>query len=209
LEKGLNGDWGEALPVTGDGEGVPTGPYLDDPTPKCSDLLVNAIATFLQSVKSPLLTQDPGFVSQVMAQAQKYSLDPRLFIAETLESGYGVSNAATMLDNPFGLLDGKQHNLDFSNNGSPAAGVAAAVVVEGTTLNNLINVNHESLTQMYSGLGGIPNKKTGTWTRPPAYCSVPGCPAFGAKLGDQIKKMGGDPKDLKYPTAEVGGKKCQ
>ena len=134
---------------------TPLQPPESDPGPSvpvipCSSLLVSAITGFLTSNNSPLLSQDPQFISQVMKAAAAAGVDPRLFIAETEESGLGTSNVARTMDNPFGLKL-KNINTDYSSAGNAVAGVGNAVVDEGRTLNTFVNVYGETVSQMYSG----------------------------------------------------------
>jgi RHS repeat-associated protein len=195
------GGGGGYSPVPGGGSGGGGG---GSALPKCADLLSNTITSFLKSANSPLLTQDPSFVSQVMAEAQLVGVSPLLFAAETMESGYGTSVVATTMDNPFGLKSNNQ-NINYSGQG----GVASAIVAEGNTLNNLVNNLGENLGQMYSGLPGLTDARGWNWLRPPAYCQSAGCPSFGTDLGKALVKMGGDPNNLKYPKGQVGKTKCQ
>jgi hypothetical protein len=153
----------------------------------------------------------PAFVTQVMAEAQPVGVDPRLFIAETAESGYGTSTAATKLDNPFGLKD-RGGNENFSSNVGPGAADGAAILAEGSTLSRFVNTWNENLYQMYSGYGGI--AQGGSWLRKPSYCQVSAgfvgpnsCQQFGGVVAAALTKMGGDPTNLKYPS-EVEGTKC-
>ena len=173
----------------------------DKGPPDCDVLLTSAMESFLKSHSPGLLTKDPDFVSQVMKAAAENGVDPRLFIAETGESGWGTSNAAMKLDNPFRLMVTVrtkrgiiQRSIDFALRAANATvGFGNAVNVEGTTLSKYAG---ETIEQMYSGQRG-------------EYCQDPRCPTFGEKtIADALTKMGGDPNNLKYPQGQVGGIKC-
>ncbi len=169
--------------------------------PSCSSLLSAAMTTFLTNSKSPLLTQDPNFVSQIVTEAAAVGVDPRLFVAETEESGLGTSHVAQTMNNPFGI---KRHNKNVS-----FSSVGDAIVSEGSTLNQFVNIWNETVSQMYSGLPGVTDAKGWNWVRPPAYCQGSGCQAFGSAVAGALKAMGGDPNSLKYPLGQVSGVACK
>ena len=189
-----------AMPEIGDGEGAP-GPGAGDQTPSCDDLLRTSISGFLADHNSQLLTQDQNFISEVMTEAEAVGVDPRLFIAETAESGWGTSNVATTMNNPFGLKS-RKGNTSFDS-------VGLAVVAEGNTLNKFVNTYGFTVSQMYSGLGGVTDTRGWEWVRPPAYCQGSGCQNLGRVISDALKAMGGDPDKLKYPSGQVGSTKCK
>jgi RHS repeat-associated protein len=197
----------------GGGDGYQPGQNTDTPggsagLPDCGDLLSTDITSFLSSVKSPLTTQDPGLVSQIMAEAEQVGVDPRLFVAETAESGWGTSAVAATMNNPFGLK-GRGGNISYSS-------VGAAVTAEGKTLSTFVNTFGENLYQMYSGYPGVTNPPGWTWRTPPSYCQVAAgfvgpnaCQQFGATVAGALTKMGGSPTSLKYPQGEVDGTPCK
>ena len=108
--------------------------------PSCSSLLSAAMTTFLTNSKSPLLTQDPNFVSQIVTEAAAVGVDPRLFVAETEESGLGTSHVAQTMNNPFGI---KRHNKNVS-----FSSVGDAIVSEGSTLNQFVNIWNETISDV-------------------------------------------------------------
>ena len=138
--------------------------------PPCAQLLAQAMENFLKAHNSPLVSQDPNFVAEVLATAGQDNVDPRLLMAETAESSYGASTAATQMDNPFGLLAYRRTKagaticrpMNFAQGArSAAAGVDDAIDAEGLTLEK-----YSSVAQMYS-------------SGPGAYCQSPGCVSFG------------------------------
>jgi RHS repeat-associated protein len=167
--------------------------------PNCDDLLRGLMASFLQSKSSPLLDQDAAFISEVMTEAKLVGVDPRLFVAETAESRWGTSNVATTMNNPFGLKNNGNSSFDS---------VGDAVSAEGSTLNKYVNKYNFTISQMYSGLPGVLDKRGWSWVRPPAYCQGAGCVALGGVISGALKDMGGDPDKLKYPAGQVGSTKC-
>jgi len=171
------------------------------PLPSCDDVLTAAISNFLKEHNSPLLAKDPDFISQVLAAANKIDVDPRLFAAETAESGYGTSNVAVNGNDPFGLRSNNQ-NLTYDT-------VGDAVLAERDTLNRQVNNYGNTVSKMYSGLPGVVAPPRGwTWRRPPAYCQGSGCQALGKEISDDMKSMGGDPNKLAYPSGMVGSIRC-
>ncbi len=171
--------------------------------PPCDELLRSVMSSFLKDKGSPLLiTQDKTLVSDVMAEAKLVGVDPRLFIAETAESGWGTWNVAQTMNNPFGLKDS-------GGNSRFPGGVGDAILAEGSTLNKYVNKYNFTVSQMYSGLPGLLDRRGWNWVRPPAYCQGAGCVALGNVISDALKAMGGDPDGLKYPSGQVGSTKCK
>jgi hypothetical protein len=123
-----------------------------------------------------------------------------LFIAETAESGWGTSNVAKTMNNPFGLKS-RKGNISFDS-------VGLAVLAMGDTLDKFVNTYGFTVDKMYSGLKGVTDQKGWKWIRPPAYCQDSGCQALGGVISDALKAMGGDPGNLKYPVGQVGSTKC-
>ncbi len=196
-----SGDWGDDDWVPLPQNPSPKQPISPAPLPNCADLLRTAMTSFLTSNNSPLLAQDPNFVSQIMAEAAQVNVDPRLFVAETEESTLGASHVAQSMNNPFGI---KHHgkNVSFGS-------VGDAVISEGSTLNRFVNTWRETISQMYSGLPGISDNRSGTWIRPPAYCQGSGCQAFGQAVSGALQAMGGNPNSLQYPSGQIGSTKCK
>lgn len=178
------------------------GAPLDPPTlPSCRDLLSGILSKFLTDHKFALSSKDPKFVTEILDQAARVGIDPRLFAAETLESTYGSSKVAQTMNNPFGLMS-RGRNSRYTS-------IGLSVIAEADTLQKLVYTYGENLSQMYSGLPGVTDSKGWNWVRPPAYCGHPGCAAFGKEIESALKSMGGDPNNLKYPTGQVGGADCK
>ncbi len=138
----------------------PKQPTTTTPLPNCSDLLSSAMTSFLTNNKSPLLTQDPNFVSQIMTEAAQVGVDPRLFVAETEKSGLGTSNVAQTMNNPFGI---KHHGKNVS-----FASVGNAIISEGNTLNQFVNTWQETLSQITAACLVSPTLRAGPGLgRPP------------------------------------------